>query len=129
MSYISTSSPGLVPIQQVSIDLARAAGVYDVLSSPTTSSLIEVYAIYNAQAGAGLVSVALQTDDTTPDVLLSAAEGAVANLTGSRNLAFARTKPLAIVESKKLQATIVGTGSAGMLVMIYRPIFGSVTQS
>lgn len=128
MSYITYTAPGIQPIQQAVVDLEQAAGSYDILEG-NTASLVEVYAVYSAAPGAGLVSVSLQTDDDTPDVLLTAAEGALANLTGGKNLTFARTKPLVIPNGKKLQATIVGTGTGGSLIVLYKNIYGNVTQA
>ena len=86
-------------------------------------------AMYVATAGATLTSVSIQSNQTNVTTILSAVEGAVANLIAQKNLV--RAIPviggLFLKSGEKLQYTIVGvTGTGSLTVSIpYLPIDGS----
>lgn len=102
-------------------NLAQAAATYDLATCNATGGVvIHDIQIYVATAGATLTSVAIQTNDTTSVAILSAVEGAVANLTVGKNVAKAFTGPTYLHTSKKIQFTLVGTTGTGSLLVIVR---------
>lgn len=125
--------PTFAPILDTSIEktkpftanLAQAAGTYDLATVNNTGGIVIVGVdIYVLTAGATLTSVSIQTDDTTPEIILSALEGALANLTVGKNVVKAFSKSIYLHVAKKIQYTIVGaTGSGSLRVVVrYRPI-------
>ena len=55
------------------VNIAQAANTYDITTA-TGDVMIERFYVYVATAGATMTSVSIQTNDTTPFVLLSAVE-------------------------------------------------------
>jgi hypothetical protein len=106
--------------KQFTANLAQAAGTYDLaVANATGGVVIHDVQIYVATVGATLTSVAIQTNDTTPVIMLTAIEGAVANLTVGKNVAKVFTGPTYLHTSKKIQYTIVGvTGTGSLLVTV-----------
>ena len=103
------------------INLAQAAATYDLATVNTSGGIvIQDVQIYCSTVGAVLTSVSIQSNDTTAVQVLSAVEGAVANLTGGKNIAKAFTGPTYLHTSKKLQYTIVGATGSGTLLVIVR---------
>ena len=80
--------------------------------------------IHCITAGATFTSVAIATNDTTAVSLLSAVEGAVANLTAGKNIVkvfpVANTGPILLRSGKKIQYTIVGATGTGTLLVTLR---------
>lgn len=106
------------------VNNAQAAGTYDLFTA-TGDVLVEVNRYYQITAGATFTSLSIQTNDTTPFVIMSAAEGAVANLTAQKDVTTANTiAPFLLQSGKKIQMTIVGaTGTGtGMLALQYTPV-------
>ena len=63
----------------------------------------------NIVAGGAITSISIQTDDATPQILLSATDGAVANLVAEAQLAWQNfNAPILIKVGKKVQLTIAG---------------------
>lgn len=105
-------------------NLAQAAGTYDLATCNSTGGIvIQDVQLYMSVAGATFTSVAIQTNDTTLVPILSAVEGAVANLSVGKNVVKAFAAATYLHTSKKIQYTIVGvTGTGTMLVVIrYQP--------
>lgn len=108
---------------QVSVktmDLSQAAGTYDLAAVNANGGVIvESIEFYVTETGATFTDVAAQTDDTTPEEFLSAAEGAVANITAGKVL-----KKFAgdtyIHTSKKIQYTITGSTGDGTVIAIIK---------
>lgn len=124
----------LARIAQFTANLAQAAGTYD-LCTASAGLIIDLnrLAMYMATAGATLTSVSIQTNQTNATTILSAAEGAVANLTAQKNVV--RAVPtignLYLAAGQKIQFTIVGaTGTGSMLVTIpYVPVVAGARLS
>lgn len=100
-------------------NLAQAAATYDLCTASGGDLVIDLQrlAIYVATAGATLTSVSIQTNQTNITTILSAVEGAVANLIAQKNLV--RAIPviggLLLKSGQKLQYTIVGVTGTGSL--------------
>lgn len=118
---MATFNPASVTvIKQFTANLAQAAATYD-LCTATGDVLIDLQrlAIYVATAGAVLTSVSIQTNQTNNTIILSAIEGAVANLIAQKNVV--RAIPviggLLLANGQKLQYTIVGATGTGSLTV------------
>lgn len=123
MSF-SQSNPNVSVTVEKAVNCAQAAASYDLLTATGGDVFIEVNRYYQITAGATFTSLAIQTDDTTNFVIMSAAEGAVANLTAQKNITTANTiSPFLLQSGKKIRMTLVGsTGTGtGMLSITYAP--------
>lgn len=117
MSLLYTTEFG-IRVRSFTANLNQAAATYDLATA--ASDLVVVGAcLYMATAAAGLTSVAIQTDTTTNYQILSAADGALVNLTGGKVIATTWTQgqPFYLPSGKKVQYTIVGTSSGGSMVV------------
>jgi hypothetical protein len=117
-------APSIAPTNQLfvvtaTLNLAQVAGTYDVLTASGGDILIQDVTIFNSVAALGLVSAALATNNTTPDVLLAAGTGLLGALTGGKNFTPVQT-PIYLPSGKKIQGAIVGTGSAGAIIVTVR---------
>ena len=72
------------------IDLNQAAGDYNILTGTSQACLLKSLTVHmpDAAAGGALTAISVQTDDTTPQVIISQVQGAVANLTAENQLAW-----------------------------------------
>lgn len=105
------------------VTLNRAAGTYDICQAMGPGEvLITQYAIYCNATGNLLTSAKIHTNDATQQELMSAAEGAVANLLGGK-LVKAGNMPLVLHNGAKIQITQVGNGDAGSLVVVLNMAF------
>lgn len=123
MSFISPSQAQPVGVS-AAVNCAQAAGTYTLLTAVGDVLIVENRYL-QITAGATFTSLAIQTNDTTPAVILTAAEGAVANLTAQKNIVAANTDQHYIVKSGKLiQMTLVGTTGTGTgtLGLMYVPL-------
>lgn len=105
-------------IKEVTLDLSQVAGTYDAITADG-DILIEGYNVYVSTAGATFNYVSIQTDDTTPLVLLSSADGAVGNLTEGAQ-SFSSMVPIKFAgfrlsDGKKIQYTIDGSTGTGAI--------------
>jgi hypothetical protein len=115
--------------KDTTLNLAQAAASYDALTA-SGDVLITGVTFYVAVAGGGdLTSVAVQTNQTTALVLMTAAEGAVANLLAQSHPAVATDKtykPWTLQTGQKIQYTLVvaGAGPTGSMKIVvqYQPI-------
>ena len=104
-------SVGKLQIATTTEDLNQAAGTYHLFEGTTQDVLIESLLIRmpNAAAGGAITSISIQTDDTTPQVLISAADGAVANLTAEAQLAWQNYNASVLIKTgTRIQLTIAG---------------------
>jgi anti-anti-sigma regulatory factor len=120
MSAIGFSSvPSTPQALSFTANLAQAAATYDLCTASGGDILLDIsrLAIYVATAGATLTSVSIQSNQTNITTILSAVEGAVANLIAQKNLV--RVIPviggLLLKSGQKLQYTIVGATGTGSL--------------
>lgn len=118
----------ILQMAQFTANLAQAAATYDLCTAGGGGVTIDIgkIAMYVATAGATLTSVSIQSNQTNSTIILSAVEGAVANLIAQKNLV--RAIPVVgnvyLASGQKLQYTIVGvTGTGSLLVTIpYYPV-------
>ncbi len=103
---------GVNQAKTTTIDLNQAAATYDLFTGTTQNvSLHKILIRMSGGAVAGAVtSISIQTNDATPQVLISAVDGAVANLTNEAQLSW--TGNCMIEAGQKIQLTIAG-GAAG----------------
>lgn len=92
------------------IDLNQALGTYDLFTAAIQDTVLEslVIRMPNLVCGGALTSISIQTDDTTPQVIISAAQGAVANLTAEAQIAWTGAILLDAGTGAKIQLTIAG---------------------
>ena len=112
-------------VKQFTLSLAQAAATYDLATVNATGDILILDVnIHCITAGATFTSVAIATNDTTAVSLLSAVEGAVANLTAGKNIVkvfpVANTGPILLRSGKKIQYTIVGATGTGTLLVTLR---------
>ena len=95
-------------IASTTIDLNQAAGSYDLFTGAAQVVILESLNIKmpTGDCGGALTSISIQTDDATPGVIISAANGAVANLTSEADLFWTGT--MYITVGTKIQLTIAG---------------------
>lgn len=129
-AYIQITSP--LVIKQFTLDLSQAAGTYDIFSAFVSDVIIEHIVLYIVTAGAVLSSVAIKTNQTTAFDVLTATDGAVANLTSQKNLITTWTQqiPIILASGQKIQYLLVGlTGSGSIrMTVMYRSFNGSYIQ-
>lgn len=114
------------PVKYNTVDLIKVAGTYDIVTS-TNDVLIEEIALYVITAGVGFTSVSIQTNQTNATEILSAADGAVANIVIQKNIPTTLARyPFVLRNGQKIQYTLIGDGTAGSIYMItsWRPITG-----
>lgn len=99
-----------------SLNLNQAAATYDIATASGEVIIVGV-ALRVGTAAGGLTSVSIQTNDTTPFEIMSAATGAIGNLTAQRTIItdWLQANPWILSTGKKLQYTIVGAGNAGTI--------------
>ena len=95
-------------LASTTIDLNQAAASYDLFTGTDQDVQVDSLIIRtpNIVAGGALTSISIQTDDATPQVFVSSAAGAVANLTAEAQLA--SNSPIMIKTGTKIQLTIAG---------------------
>lgn len=97
-------------------NLAQVAAVYPLLTA-TGDVLVEVISAYVYTAATGLTSVTLTTSHTTPKSVVASTN--LASLTLDAILSIV-TPTFVLPNGKKLQGTIVGTGTAGLIYLSVR---------
>ena len=124
---------GAFPLQkEVVISLIHVVGTYDVLTA-VGDVMILGQETFVKVAGVGFVSIELLTNQTTTVQIMTAAEGAVANITIDKNLlglTMPNNQRFQLRNGQKIQLKINGTnGTAGelRLVVEYRTISGGAT--
>lgn len=109
------------------ISLNQAAAVYDVMTATAQALFIDAVIVHvpdDLHSVANFTLISVQTDDVAPIVLLSAANGAKANLTG--NFYSVYRGPSVTVATKKVQLTIggatAGAGKVADITVMWRPL-------
>ncbi len=101
---------GRLQVKATTIDLQQAAASYDLFTGTTQDVMLEKLVIrlpnVDVSDDAALTSISIQTDDTTPQVIVDATAGGVANLTAEAQLAW--TGAILIKAGTKIQLTIAG---------------------
>lgn len=126
LDNIAATAAGRAQIATATIDLNQAAATYDLFTGTTQNVLVEklVIRMPDLAAGGALTSISIQTDDSTPQVFISAALGAVANLTAQAQLS--SDAPVIVTTGKKIRLTIAG-GAHGVaysctVTVMYRSV-------
>lgn len=118
------------PPQEFSANLGQAAATYDLVTA-SGDVMITKIVLYLTVAGVGLASVALATNQTVPFAILSAADGAVANLLLGKVLptTWTQGQPFVLRSGQKIQYAIVGAGAAGTMKVdvTYLPVTAGAT--
>ena len=101
---------GRAQIKATTEDLQQAAASYDLVTGTTQDVIIESLTLRcpvdcSDDVGA-FTGISIQTDDTTPQELISVANGAMANLTAQAQLSW--TGAILLKATKKIQLTIIG---------------------
>jgi PAB1-binding protein PBP1 len=104
-----------------SITLDGEAGSYDIATATDGDILVEDVLLYMLTAGATFDSVSIQTNDTTPFVVMTSVEGAVANLTAQTTIKTANSqKSFYLASGQKLQYTIAGAKGSGSCYIVIK---------
>lgn len=112
--------------QAFTANLAQAAGNYTLATATGGDVLITKIQPFVVSAAGGLTSITLQSNNTTPDTVLTSTLAAV--LTSGKNLT-ALVTPFVLPSTKAIQYSIVGTGNAGSLtVAVEYESLGGVLQ-
>jgi len=95
-------------------DLNQAAGAKDLFTGTTATTILKSLSFRNANVdcsddAGGFTGISIQTDDVTPTVIISAVDGAKANLTEEATLNW--TGSTMIKLGTKIQLTIIGDAS------------------
>ena len=103
-----TTGSGAPQIAKTTIDLNQGIASYDLFAGTTQDVILEslIIKMPTEAAGGSLTSIAIQTDDVTPSVLIDATDGAVANLTAEAELTW--EGKARINTGTKIQLTIAG---------------------
>jgi hypothetical protein len=119
----------LLRTKQNTLNLNQVAETYDLFTGVGQDVLIEslVIKMPNEAAGGAITSISIHTNVSTPQVFISAADGAVANLTAEAQLGWVcGGAPIVLAAGKKIQLTIAG-GAHGSEYLTtttikYRPV-------
>lgn len=103
-------------VKSGAFNVAQNAGTYDLLTA-SGDVYIEILAAYVKVAGAGFTSCSIATNHTVPKNIV--ASTLVASVTLDLSMSLVTTGFL-LPSGKKIQGTIVGTGSAGEIDVIVR---------
>lgn len=115
---------------QGQFNLAQVAGTYDILTASGGDVFVEVKEVYVKTAATGLTSVHLDTNHTTPKSIVASTALAALTLDAILTLVAAGTN-FVLPSGKKIQGTIVGTGTAGLILFVcnYTPLAPGATLS
>lgn len=110
------------------IDLNQVVGTYDLFTGTDQDVQVDSLIIRtpNIVAGGALTSISIQTDDATPQVFVSSALGAVANLTAEAQLS--SDAPIMIKTGQKIQLTIAGGAHGAAYVCDVVVYYKAITQ-
>lgn len=119
---------GEVQIDTTTIDLNQAAGDYTLFTGTTQNVLVEALIIRmpNDVAGGALTAISIQTDDATPITFISAANGAVANLTAEAQLA--SDSPIIVAVGSLIELTIVGGAEGAAYVCTVTAVYKAIVD-
>lgn len=122
---VALTDTQLPQVARFTANIAQAAATYDLATVSSGAILILNSSIYVATAGATLTSVSIQTNQANLTSVMTAAEGAVANLLAQKSVIILNhSLPIYMASGQKMQFTIVGlTGTGSLLVtFLYVPV-------
>jgi hypothetical protein len=107
-----------------SVSFNATDGTIDLATATGGDLYVEDVLIYSLTAAADLTSVSIHTNDTVPFEVMTAVEGAAANLVAGKTIKTANSGvSFYLVSGKKLQYTIDTAGNwSGYIVIKYRVI-------
>jgi hypothetical protein len=107
-----------------SISFSATDGTIDLATATGGDIYIEDVLVYSLVAATDLVSISIQTNDTTPFVVMTSVEGAAANLTAQKTVKTANSQnSFYLMSGNKLQYTIDTAGNwSGYIVIKYKVI-------
>ena len=101
---------GKMQVKATTIDLAQIVGAYDLFTGTTQDVVVEKLSFrmpnVNVADDATITSISIQSNDATPQVLVSATLGVKANLTAEAQISW--TGAVLLKAGKKIQLTIAG---------------------
>ena len=99
---------GRLQIATTTEDLNQGAATYDLFTGDTQAVVLEKLSVKmpTGNAGGSVTSIAIVTDDATPATIISATDGAVANLTSEAEIGWKGT--LLINGNTKIRLTLAG---------------------
>jgi hypothetical protein len=99
---------GKPQVKATTIDLNQAAASYTLFTGTTQVVVVDslVIKMPNHAAGGALTSISIQTNDATPGIFITAAQGVVASLTAENQLIWFGA--MYITVGKLIQLTIAG---------------------
>jgi hypothetical protein len=123
---IGYTGVGSLQIARTTESLNQAAASYDLFTGTTQAVILESLSVKmpTGAAGGALTSISIQTDDATPGVIISAANGAVANLTSEAEISW--TGCMLVNVGTKIQLTIAGGAHGGAYVATITAQYRSV---
>lgn len=126
MTRVSTDSPTVPRVKKGVFSLNAAAATYDILTATGGDILVEIEQVYVKTAAAGLTSAAIATNHATPKSVVASALLAAITLDLAMTVV---TSKFVLPSGKKIQGTIVGTGSGGEIdvVVKYTPLDAGAT--
>lgn len=103
---------GRLQIAATTIDINQAAGTYDLFTGTTQVVILESLNIKlpTGAPGGTTASLSIHTDDATPGIIISVADGDIANLLTEADIGWTGT--LYITVATKIQITYVGVAGA-----------------
>lgn len=117
MPVLNTPADTSIPRSKAGIfGTNRVAGTYDLFVA-TGDVYVEVLSAYVKAAGSGYTSISIATNHTSPKSVVASTP--VANVTLDSSLSLVTTSFL-LPSGKKIQGTIVGTGTGGEVNLIVR---------
>lgn len=126
-AWIPKSSVPGQTINYKQISLNQAANTYDIMTATAQALFIDAVVVSvpdDLHSVAAFTLISVQTDDVAPIVILSAVNGAKANLTG--NFYSVYRGPSVIAATKKIQLTIggatAGVGKVADITVMWRPL-------
>ncbi len=109
--FLDARTMGRAQIAATTIDLDQGVATYVLFTGATQDVIIEGLTIRMPDdvAGGALTNISIQTDDTTPQIFVTQAEGAVANLVAEAQLSWAPAGGITLLKvGKTIGLTIVG---------------------
>jgi len=118
LDLAAPAAVGGLQIADTTINIGQIAGTYDLFTGTTQDVVVEklVIRMSGGAGGGNLTAISIQTDDATPQVLIDAVTGAVANLTNEAQLAWTGALLLDAGTGAKIQITLVGGAATGAVI-------------
>jgi len=128
-SSVQNDLAGKMQTKVKTLDLNTAAvGPNDLFTGAVQTVIIEklIIKMPDAVGAAPMTGISIQTDHTTPQVFITAAQGAVANMTAQNQ--FSSTDPISLELGKKVQLTLAGGVHAAGYVVTVEVLYRAVTS-